>query len=405
MFVLQSQYSVKYYLPGQSLKQMDMTFLFWLFLLLSVFSYFIYPFTLLLLNKFKARNRSYGTVEDAQEYPDVTLIVTAYNEEKRITDKIENSLALEYPEGKLTLVVASDSSTDATDTIVQSYADRNIRLVRAEERLGKENAQLTAIKTVDNGIIVFSDVATRIEPDGILKLVRYFDDPEVGAISSEDRFVSKDGSVAGEGAYVKYEMWLRKQESRLAGLVGLSGSFFAARVEVCEQWDIHSPSDFNTALNCVQAGYKAVTAPDVLGFYTDLADPSKEYARKIRTVIRGMTALERHTEVLNPAKFGLFAYQVFAHKLLRWTVPWTLLGLFIVTPFCMMDEGGFYVLAYLGQLAFYGIAIAAHWSASLRDKSWAKIIYFFTQVNIALLDAGIQFLSGKRMTVWQPSDR
>ena len=384
---------------------MDMTFLFWILLLLSVFSYFIYPFTLLLLNKFKGSSIKTAAAGDEQEFPHVTLIVTAYNEEKRIKEKIENSLELEYPDDKLTLVVASDSSTDETDAIVQSYAEQNVRLVRAEERLGKENAQLTAIKTVDEGIIVFSDVATRIESDGILKLVRYFDDPEVGAISSEDRFVSKDGSVAGEGAYVKYEMWLRKQESRLAGLVGLSGSFFAARVEVCEQWDIHSPSDFNTALNCAQAGYKAVTAPDVLGFYTDLADPSKEYARKIRTVIRGMTALERHPEVLNPGKFGMFAYQVFAHKLLRWTVPWTLAALFVITPFCMGEGEGFYTFAYVAQLAFYGIALAAHWSESLRNKSWAKIIYFFTQVNIALLDAGIQFLSGKRMTVWQPSAR
>ncbi|MBD3586623.1 glycosyltransferase family 2 protein [Salinimonas sp. HHU 13199] len=383
---------------------MDMTFLFWILLLLSVFSYFIYPFTLLLLNKFKADEAAINPPDEPASYPDVTLIVTAYNEEKRIREKIKNSLELEYPDGKLALVVASDSSTDETDSIVESYADQNVRLVRAQERLGKENAQLAAIKTVEHGIIVFSDVATRIEPDGIMKLVRYFDNPTVGAISSEDRFVSKDGSVAGEGAYVKYEMWLRKQESKLAGLVGLSGSFFAARVEVCEQWDIHSPSDFNTALNCAQAGYKAVTAPDVLGFYTDLADPSKEYARKIRTVIRGMTALERHPEVMNPGKFGLFSFQVLSHKLLRWSVPWTLLGLFIVTPFCM-DESGFYVLAYVAQLAFYGIALAAHWSDSLRQKSWAKIIYFFVQVNIALLDAGIQFLSGKRMTVWQPSAR
>ncbi|QJR81968.1 glycosyltransferase family 2 protein [Alteromonas pelagimontana] len=382
-----------------------MIFLFWLLLILSVFSYFIYPVILTLLNKFSASPRRYDADDAEKQWPDVTLIVTAYNEEHRIQEKIENTLALIYPDGNLKVVVASDSSTDATDSIVESYADKNVHLVRAAERLGKENAQLTAIKTVDSGIIVFSDVATKIEPDGIVKLVRYFDDPQVGAISSEDRFISKDGSVAGEGAYVKYEMWLRKQESMLAGLVGLSGSFFAARVEVCKEWDIHSPSDFNTALNCARAGYKAVTAPDVLGFYTDLADPSKEYARKIRTVIRGMTALERHPEVLNPFSFGTFAFQVVSHKLLRWTVPWTLLALFIVTPFCMMEEGGFYALAYVAQLLFYGIALLAHWLPSFRERSWVKIIYFFTQVNIALFDASIQFLSGKRMTVWQPSAR
>ncbi|WP_211162674.1 glycosyltransferase family 2 protein [Alteromonas ponticola] len=382
-----------------------MTFLFWLLLLLSVFSYFIYPLVLTLLVKFRSLPSHYRQEFTEDELPNVTVIVTAYNEEKRIKEKIENTLSLRYPNDKLTLLVASDCSTDATDEIVNSYAERGVKLVRAQERLGKENAQLHAIQTVEEGIIVFSDVATRIEEEGILKLVQYFSDPQVGAISSEDRFVSKDGTVAGEGAYVRYEMWLRKQESLLAGLVGLSGSFFAARVEVCADWDIHSPSDFNTALNCAKSDYKAVTAPDVLGFYTDLADPSKEYARKIRTVIRGMTALERHPEILNPFKFGAFSFQVISHKLLRWTVPWTLLALFVVTPFCMGHGESIYTLAYIAQVVFYGVALFAHWSPTLRENSIAKIIYFFVQVNVALLDAGIQFISGKRMTVWQPSAR
>ncbi|MCW8091274.1 glycosyltransferase family 2 protein [Alteromonas sp. ASW11-130] len=382
-----------------------MTFLFWLLLLLSVFSYFIYPLALTLLVKFRSLPSHYRQEFSEEELPQVTIIVTAFNEEKRISEKIENTLSLRYPSEKLTMLVASDCSTDGTDEIVATYAERGVKLVRAQDRLGKENAQLQAIKTVDEGIIVFSDVATRIEEDGILKLVQYFSDPQVGAISSEDRFVSKDGTVAGEGAYVKYEMWLRKQESLLAGLVGLSGSFFAARVEVCADWDIHSPSDFNTALNCAKSDYKAVTAPDVLGFYTDLADPSKEYARKIRTVIRGMTALERHPEVLNPFKFGAFAFQVISHKLLRWTVPWTLLALFIITPFCMKEGEMIYTLAYIAQILFYGTALFAHWAASFREISVVKIIYFFTQVNVALFDAGIQFLSGKRMAVWQPSAR
>lgn len=249
-------------------------------------------------------------------------------------------------------------------------------LVRAEERLGKENAQLAAIRTVQDGVIVFSDTATKIEQAGLLKLASYFSDSKIGAISSEDRFMSKSGSVAGEGAYVKYEMWLRRTESQLAGLVGLSGSFFAARKEVCQEWDIHSPSDFNTALNCKRLGLKAVTAPDVLGFYTDLANPAKEYARKVRTVIRGMTALERHPDVLNPFKFGLFSFQVWGHKVLRWTVPWTLLALLFVTPFCITEFYSIYTLALVGQISFYGVALTAHFVPSFREFGPVKIVYF-----------------------------
>ncbi|MDM7859629.1 glycosyltransferase family 2 protein [Alteromonas sp. ASW11-36] len=379
-----------------------MEFVFWLLVFLSVFSYFVYP----LLLKFFVRLQSEEKLsQSGGELPFLTLIITAHNEAHRIGEKLDNTMTLEYPKDKLDIVVASDNSTDETDAIVESFAQKGVRLVRATERLGKENAQLQAIKTVEKGIIVFSDVATKIEPDGLTKLAKYFDDPNVGAISSEDRFISKEGKVAGEGAYVKYEMWLRKQESQLAGLVGLSGSFFAARREVCEKWDIHSPSDFNTALNSASLGLKAVTAPDVLGYYTDLADPSKEYNRKIRTVIRGMTALERHPEVLNPFRHGWFAFQVISHKLLRWTVPWTLLGLFIITPFCMQLGDGIYTLAFIAQVMFYGLALLAHWLPKLQNIGIVKIIYFFTQVNIALFDASIKFLSGKRMTVWQPSAR
>ncbi|WP_334013449.1 glycosyltransferase family 2 protein [Alteromonas sp. S167] len=379
--------------------------LFWILLVLSIFSYFLYPLILRCILVAKTKSICPPQTTRMENLPFITLIVTAYNEENRIEDKIANTLKLEYPSGKLRLIVASDCSTDRTDDIVNGYSSQNVTLVRAKERLGKENAQLTALKTVEQGIIVFSDTATQIEQDGLLKLASYFNEPNIGAISSEDRFISKTGNIAGEGAYVKYEMWLRRAESQLAGLVGLSGSFFAARKEVCQEWDIHSPSDFNTALNCKRLGLKAVTADNVLGFYTDLSDPAKEYARKVRTVIRGMTALERHPDVLNPFKFGLFSFQVWGHKVLRWTVPWTLLALLLVTPFCIAQFYSIYTLALSGQVVFYGVALAAHFVPTLCKSGPIKLIYFFTQVNIALFDASIKFFRGKRMTVWQPSAR
>jgi len=373
---------------------------FWVLAILALYSYFLYPVILkILINS----ETSEQLVPYEGALPKLSLIVTAYNEEDRIRKKLENTLLVKYA-GELEVIVASDCSEDATDDIVREYADRGVSLVRAEERLGKENAQLTAIKAVTGDIIVFSDTATEIPEDALDKLITYFQNPKVGAVSSEDRFISQDGTVAGEGAYVKYEMWLRQQESLLAGLVGLSGSFFAARKEVCQQWDIHSPSDFNTALNSARLGLKAVTAPDVLGYYQDLKDPSKEYARKIRTVIRGMTALQRHTDVLSVSKFGLFAFQVWSHKVLRWAVPWVLLALFVVSAL-ISGRGGIYTLAFLAQIAFYGAAIAAHFNPAIQRIGPIKIIYFFVQVNVALFDAACKFLSGKRMTTWKPSAR
>ena len=251
---------------------------------------------------------------------------------------------------------------------------------------------------------MFSDVATQIPSSALRTMAGYFADPQVGAVSSEDRFLGADGRVSGEGAYVRYEMWLRRLESELAGLVGLSGSFFAARGEVCREWDIHSPSDFNTALNCARLGVRAVTAPDVLGYYADLKDPEQEYRRKVRTVLRGMTAIARHPDVLSFRRFGLFAFQVWSHKIMRWLVPWFLLLLFLDNVLLAAGHR-WYALCLVGQLAFYGTAIAAWIVEKTRNHPLVRIIYFFVQVNIAVADASWRFLAGQRITTWQPSAR
>ncbi|GAB1268240.1 glycosyltransferase family 2 protein [Aurantivibrio infirmus] len=380
------------------------TFLFWLLAFLSLYSYFFYPLCLKLLVWLRERSGELQDESQKNAPTSLTLIITAYNEEERIAEKLENTLELDFNSGSLEIIVASDCSSDRTDEIVKQFEDRGVRLVRAQERLGKENAQLTAIRESNGDVIVFSDTATKIPEDGLTKLVEYFADPKIGAVSSEDRFVSQSGEVAGEGAYVKYEMWLRGEESKLAGLIGLSGSFFAARREVCAEWDIHSPSDFNTALNCARLGLVAVTAPDVLGFYQDLKDPAKEYQRKIRTVIRGITALSRHAEVLNPFTFGVFSFQVISHKLMRWLVPWFLIALFLTTAI-VANQGSIYALALIAQIGFYIVAIAAHYNHKLQNNSVVKIIYFFVQVNIALFDASCRYLAGTRMTTWTPSAR
>jgi hypothetical protein len=287
---------------------------------------------------------------------------------------------------------------------VESYSDRGVRLARADEHKGKEYAQLCAIHAASGDILVFSDAATRIPESALRNLAARFFDDRVGAVSSEDRFVSADGRMAGEGAYVKYEMWLRRLESERAGLVGLSGSFFAARREVCVEWDIHSPSDFNTALNCARQHLVAITCPDVTGIYRDVKDPHLEYQRKLRTVIRGITAIMRHPEVLNPFSLGLFSFQVWSHKIMRWAVPWFLL-LLAVTNLLLVDQGLLYRMALLLQLVFYAIALAGWRSVALRDNVFVRIIFFFVQTNLALAQATLSYVSGTRVTVWTPTQR
>ena len=374
--------------------------LFWLLTFCALYSYFIYPAILWLLAKRKAS----AEISASSTAPTLSLIITAYNEAGRISSKIDNTLSLKASNPELEVIIASDCSDDDTDEIVSKYSEQGIKLVRAPERLGKEHAQLCAIKEASGEVLIFSDVATHIPEDAISNLSHYFCDPTIGSVSSEDRFISNSGEVAGEGAYVRYEMWLRSLESNLGGLVGLSGSFFAARKDICETWDIHSPSDFNTALNTASHGLRAITAPDVLGHYQDLSDPSKEYARKTRTIIRGLTSLSRHPQALNPFRHGLFAFQVISHKLMRWLEPWFLIALLAVN-FMLASQHDFFALALIMQCLFYGLALCAHYSDRVKKNTVAKLVYFFVQVNMAIFDASCQFLAGKRMSVWQPSAR
>lgn len=378
-----------------------MEYLFYLSALMCGYSYFLYP---LILMRIPRRPLEESPPAGAFSFPALSLIITAHNEAGRIREKLENTLEIRYPEDQLEIIVASDCSSDATDSIVESFGDKGIRLVRADQRKGKEYAQLCAIREAGGEILVFSDVATRIPEDAFQLLARQFIDKQVGALSSEDRFISNDGRIVGEGAYVKYEMWLRRLESDRAGLVGLSGSFFAARSEVCKQWDIYSPSDFNTALNCAKQGLVAITCSEVVGIYRDVKDPGLEYRRKIRTVIRGITAIARHPEVLNPVRMGWFAFQVWSHKIMRWGVPWFML-LFAGLTLLLQGQGTIYLLALVAQIAFYALALAGWLSGRMRENTLVRIVFFFVQTNLALAQATVSFLFGKRMTVWTPSRR
>lgn len=342
--------------------------------------------------------------DPAQELPFISLIVTGHNEEKRIEEKLDNCLAIEYPKEKLQVIIASDCSTDKTDDLVRARAKQNIELVRADQHLGKEYAQKLAVAHSKGEIIVFSDVATKIPSEAFTIIAEIFSDTKIGALSSEDKFISDSGQIAGEGLYVQYEMWLRRLESERAGLVGLSGSFFAARRSICQDWDIRVPSDFNTALNASSKDFLSVTDSRIVGIYKDIKDKSKEYNRKVRTVVRGMTAARHKYEVLNPFKYGMFAFQLWSHKVMRWFAPWFMLATFILSC-ALIDKSVIYMAIFIAQLGFYGIVLIAHFVSLLRNNTLVRIAYFFVTANIAVAHASISFLSGKRITTWKPSAR
>ncbi len=363
-------------------------------------AYLGYPLSLLVLSRFQERN-----VARAPFFPPVSLIITAHNEVKRIRTKLENTLLLEYPTEKLEVIVASDGSTDETNAIVAEFARNNVRLLALPFRRGKEAAQKAAVESASGKVLAFTDTATMLEPGGLARIVSNFADSTVGCVSSEDRILDASGvPTGGEGLYVRYEMWLRRLESGVGSLVGMSGSFFAARSEVCSDFSTELPSDFRTVLNSVKLGLRSVTDPEAIGSYSDLANPKKEFQRKVRTVLRGMTAFSYNLGFLNPYKYGLFSYQYLCHKLLRWLVPLCMILILVLSVLSASDSMGYRLLLYC-QIVFYSFAGLALRLKSLRSIGLFRFAAYFFTVNLSIAHAWCLFLMGRRITLWSPSDR
>ena len=366
---------------------------FWMSVALVLYAYAGYPCALWVLSGIRRR-----PVVKADIAPTVTFIITAHNEEERLASKIENTLRQDY-RGLLDVIVASDCSTDRTDEIAQACRPR-VQLVRAGERRGKEAAQGLAVRVASGDILVFSDVATALEPSGVSTIVRNFADPTVGCVSSIDRFVDADGRPSGEGAYVRYEMFLRVLETRVNTVVGLSGSFFAVRRTLCDRWATDCQSDFACLLNTVERGLRGVLDTDSVGYYRNIADERLEFQRKVRTVVRGLYVLATHARLLNPLRYGLFAWQLASHKLCRWLVPFGMAGA-LVSSALLASGSTFYSAMLAGQTAFYAIAIAGQWG----DLGILRIPSFLLLANLAVLAAWFRYIRGDRMMVWKPSER
>jgi len=259
------------------------------------------------------------------------------------------------------------------------------------------------VEQAKGDILVFSDVATILEEDALENIVSNFNDPTVACVSSEDRIISDDGTVTGENFYVRYEMFLRRLESKVNSLVGLSGSFFAARREVCQNWAEDLQSDFNTLLNSIKMGLRGISDPESIGYYKNVRSEGQEFNRKIRTVLRGISVFMSNKETLNPFKYGLFSLQILSHKLFRWLIPFALISAFLTNSFLACQS--FYASLFMLQITFYTLAIIAIKNKVLSSKKIFKIPFFFTIMNLSILLAWLKYAKREKAVFWQPSER
>ena len=372
--------------------------IFWLAIILVIYAYFGYPVILGVWDKYH-RIPKHEAVRD--DYPSVAVLIPAHNEQSVIKKKVENTMSLDYPRERLKLVIVSDGSTDDTAKIVQQLAEEyNIEFIEVKQRKGKANALNVGLEVIDAEIVVFSDSSIILDKHALKEVIRQFSDPNIGCISGEDH-ISGGG---GEGLYGKYELSLRNQESRVGSIVGASGSFYAQRREICQPFLEGMAPDFLSVLNTVEQGYRAVSEPRAFGIMSATKSTQGEFTRKIRTLLRGMTTLWYKRKLMNPFRYGSFAYILLSHKLVRWLVPLFLLLAFL-TNLLLLDSI-IYSSVFVLQVIFYLFAYLA-WKGIFKigEKIYGKIPLYFCSANLAIVYGWVQFISGARQEIWEPTKR
>jgi cellulose synthase/poly-beta-1,6-N-acetylglucosamine synthase-like glycosyltransferase len=334
--------------------------------------------------------------------PKVTFLITAYNEEKNISKKLEEVLSLDYPENKLEVLVASDGSTDRTDDIVRGFSDRGVQLKRVEGRVGKTATQNEAVRSSTGEIVVFSDATTTYKQDALRKLVRNYNDPSVGAVSGRYEYVNPTGGSVGVGSILfwKYENFIKSMQTRIRTITGCCGCIYSVRRCVYVPLPADIISDLVEPLKVIEKGYRVVFEPEAVAYEETTEKPHEEFRMRIRVITRAMRGILYAKGLLNPFRFPFVAFQLFSHKVLRWLIPFFLIGLLIVNAFLLEER--FYAITFALQLAFYLIALAGLAADRLGRKfKPAAVPLFFCIVNTASLIAFFKTLAGQKMVTWE----
>ena len=201
---------------------------FWCAAVLLVHTYFLYPVMLFVLDgmaqvlhnvRYMRSGANRRRDEQPSEQPRVSLVVAAYNEASCIEAKLRNSLALDYPAERFEVLIGSDGSSDGTDELVQRCTDERVKL-SAAPRGGKTSVLNRCIPVARGDIVLLSDANTMIEPEAVKRLVRHFEDPEVGAVCGQLRLFNPTKAEYEESTYWTYESLIKFYEGKRGAVVG-----------------------------------------------------------------------------------------------------------------------------------------------------------------------------------------
>jgi len=369
------------------------------------YTYLGYPLLLMIL---AAVRRRHPPVAPLTEWPRISIVLPAYNEEAVIRDTLENLLRLDYPAERRQILVVSDASTDRTDAIVGEYASRGVELLRLPHRRGKTGAENAALPVLRGEIIVNTDASVHVERGALKALIAHFADPTVGVASNRNVSVARAPQHPNyaESWYVGYEMWVRDLESRVAGIVGAAGCLYAVRAPIHMRLLPESLSrDFAAGLVARELGWRAVSVREAVCYVPRISSLRREYRRKVRTMTRGMETLYRERQLLNPVRYGLFSWTLASHKVCRWVIPHLgIVALGALACLAWIAPWARWALGFAGFAALCAV-VAWFWPEGRRLPKVVAVPAYLVMGNLAPLHASLRVARGEGAPTWEPTRR
>ncbi len=385
---------------------------FWGSILLIAYSYVLYP--LVLLGAAAAvqlvRDIRFLVWRQAErrlrpiDAPMVTLLVAAHNEERWIADKVRDTLALDYPADRIEVLIGSDGSTDATEARARASGDPRVRVVAFPDRRGKSAVLNDLIPKARGELVVLSDANTRLEPHALWMLVRHFADPTVGAVCGELRLQPSPVAGKAEALYWRYEMGLKFLENRLGAVLGANGGIYAIRRDRFVPFPPATiVDDFVIPMQIRAAGWRVMYDPEALATEEVAPTLEAEFRRKVRIGAGDLQCLALTWRLLLP-RYGFTALAFWSHKILRWSVPISMLV--ALGSNMLLADRPVYLALLVGQAALYLAAFVAH--TLPRRRAWGVVLmvpYYFAVMNLALLLGFVRFVTGGQRVTWERAGR
>ncbi|HLO37581.1 MAG TPA: glycosyltransferase family 2 protein [Lacibacter sp.] len=369
-----------------------------------VYSYLGYP-VLLYIFSF-SRKGKFGFSPGNE--PAVSIIIAAYNEEKVIASKLQNTLALDYPSSKLQIIIAAYGSTDATATIASSFG--HVLVLHEHDRKGKAAAINKAIQHAVHSIVVLTDANTVLSSQTLKQLVAPFADEQTGAVAGEKKVISAEGAaVSGEGLYWQYESWLKQQETKFYTVVGAAGELFALRKELFVPVPEQAiTDDFFISINVNFKHKKVQYAANAVSTETASASITDEWKRKVRIAAGGIQSLSLLGKALNPFLYPLLTFQFFSHRVLRWVFCAPALILLFISNSMVVLIAATNVFSWLLvlQVIFYLFAVIGWVLAKTNRSSFLfNVPFYIVFMHAAMLVGSIRYANGQQSVLWEKAER